>query len=431
MGNYDMQNIKRRTLLQLGGSLLVSGVMSRKAVSADLKVIKIGVIQPQQGDCAQWGVPITRAVEMWAEELTGTDGFLAGDGERYKLAVAGYDNVCYAAGDELKAARRAILDDGARYLLQTYTPSCRQAIGPLTNDSKALVTSYGAGFLSDQFPYLIGGETGQPTGNMLVASHILESHPNVKRVAVITADTSFAQAARSYIKAGVAVHGGQAELVYDSSYGAAATNDMLGLLTPLMESNPDFVYEAGFTPGQKATMVSTLEQLGFTGIYASETWEIGFIQQAGLLDAVAGRLFSGPAVDAQEATYSPRANAFYKRYVDKYGAAEWASWASATYAAMGVFEVGLKASPSIDPETVKKTLYAMEVVDHPIFGASKWGGEDVFGANHHLYTPQPIYGVEKDGSPSIAGVVSTSDWWAKNKQMALPVLKAGGQVYVK
>ncbi|MCA2380076.1 ABC transporter substrate-binding protein [Agrobacterium genomosp. 3 str. RTP8] len=426
-----MQQMNRRTALQLGGGILALGLTGGRAYASAPKELKIGVIQPQQGDCAQWGVPITRAVEMWAEDLSGQDGFLAGDGERYALKVTGYDNVCYAAGDELKAARRAVLDDGVRYLLQTYTPSCRQAIGPLTNDAKVLVTSYGAGFLSQDFPFLLGGETGQPTGNMLVASHVIETHPEIKRVAILTADTSFAQAARSYIQAGVAVHGSQAEIVYDGSYSAAATNDMLGLLTPLIDAKPDFVYEAGFTPGQKATMVSTLEQLGFTGIYASETWEVAFIQQAGLLDAVAGRLFSGPAVDAQEPTFSPRANAFYKRYVEKYGVAEWASWASATYAALGVFEVGLKASPSIEPETVMKTLYAMETVDHPIFGPSKWGGEEVFGANHHLYTPQPVYGVEKDGSSSISGVVPTSEWWAKNKLAALPVLKAGGQVYVK
>lgn len=423
-----MGTFNRRQIIKTAGAM---GVLAATGLSARAagSVIKIGVIQPQQGDCAQWGIPITRAVEMWAEELAGKDGFKAGDGKSYGIEVKGYDNICYAAGDELKAARQAVLDDNIHFLLQTYTPSCRQAVGPLTNETKTFVTSYGGGFMGPEFPYLLGGQTGQPMGNMLTISHIIEAHPDAKKIAIITGDTSFAKAARAYIQAGCAAHADKVQIVYDQSYGAAATNDMLGLLSPLVDAAPDIVYEMGFAPGQKATMVSTLEQLGFRGVYGSESWEINFLQQAGVLDATAGRLFSGPAVDAQEPTFSPRAHEFYKRYVEKYGAAEWASWASASYAAVVAFEIGLKAAPSVDAETVMKTLYAMETVDHPLFGPSRWGGKDIFGVDHHLYTPQPVYGVNKDGSPALTGIVKTSEWWEKNKAAALPKLKAGGQIY--
>jgi branched-chain amino acid transport system substrate-binding protein len=421
--------LNRRNALRVAGLGVVTAVgLPRRAHAAD-NVIKVGVIQPQQGDCAQWGIPITRAVQMWAEDVTGTDGFLAGDGKRYKIEVTGYDNGCYSAGDELKAARRAILDDKIHYLLQTYTPSCRQAIGPLTNETKTLVTSYGAGFLGKDYPYLLGAQTGEPTGNMLTISYVLSKHPNIKKVALLTGDTSFGKAARAYMKAGIAPHAATVEIVNDTSYGSSATNDMLGLLTPLAASNPDLIYEMGLTPGPKATMVATMEQLGYKGLYCSESWETNFLIQSGVMDAVAGRIFSGPAVDAQEPTFSPRAHAFYKRYVAKYGAAEWISWASNTYGAMVIFEIGWKASPSVDPETTMKTLYAMNNIDHPIFGPSKWGGEEIFGANHHLLTPVPIYGANKDGSPVVDGIVPTADWWAKNKAVALPQLKAGGQIY--
>lgn len=423
-----MTGITRRMLLQTAGAV---GVLSLTGLPAraETGTIRIGVLQPQQGDCAQWGIPITRAVEMWAEEMNGSDGFTAGDGNTYKLKVSSYDNNCYAAGDELKAARRAILDDGCTFLLQTYTPSARQAIGPLTNESKAFVTSYGAGFIGAEFPYLLGAQTGQPMGNMLAISHIIERHPEAKKVAIITGDTSFAKAARAYIQAGCAAHADRIQIVYDASYGASAVNDMLGLLAPLADTAPDIVYEMGFAPGQKAAMVATLEQLGFTGIYGSESWESSFLEQAGVLQATAGRLFSGPSVDAQEPTFSPRAHDFYKRYVGKYGAAEWAPWASSTYSAVMAFEVAFKAAKAMDAETVMNTLYGMETVDHPLFGPSKWGGAEIFGVNHHLYTPQPVYGVNADGSPVIDGVVSTFDWWERNKAVVLPVLQAGGQVY--
>lgn len=423
-----MGNFTRRRILQSAGAMGILAATGMRARAAS-DVIKVGVLQPLQGDCAQWGIPITRAVELWAEEISAGGGFVAGDGRSYAIEVKGYDNICYAAGDELKAARRAVLDDGIHFLLQTYTPSCRQAIGPLTSETKTFVTAYGGGFVSGEFPYLLGGHTGQPMGNMLTISHIIEKHPEAKRVAIITGDTSFGKAARAYIQAGCAAHADRVEIVYDQSYGASATNDMLGLLSPLADSKPDIVYEMGFTPGPKATMVSTLEQLGFEGVYGSESWEVNFLEQAGVLQATAGRLFSGPAIDAQEPTFSPRAHAFYKTYVERFGAADWASWASSSYAAVVAFEIGLKAAPSVDAETVMKTLYAMETVDHPLFGPSQWGGQDIFGVDHHLYTPQPIYGVGPDGPPNVSGIVATSDWWAKHKDAALPKLMAGGQVY--
>ncbi len=385
-------------------------------------------MQPQQGDCAQWGLPITRAVELWAAEINDAGGVEA-DGKNYTLVVTGYDNVCYAAGDELKAARRAILDDSVRYLLQTYTPSCRQAIAPLTNETNTLVTSYGAGYLSKDFPYLLGGETGQPMGNLFAASAILDMAKNGKKVAVITADTAFGKAARAYIMAGISAHS-DAEIVYAGEYGAAATNDMLGLLTPLVQSSPDIICEMGFTPGQKATMVSTMEQLGFKGIYGSETWEVSFLRDAGVLEAVAGRVFSGPAIDAQEPTFSPRAHAFYKKYVEKYGEAEWAPWASAAYGAMGLFEAGWKAAKSVDSKVVMETLASMETVDHPVFGPSQWGGADIYGTNKHLLTPQPIYGVSAEGQPTLATVIKPAEWFAAHRESAIKALTEGGQVFL-
>lgn len=420
--------INRRRLIETVGACSVAAVLPRVAFGQQNGQIKVGVIQPQQGDCAQWGLPITRAVEMWAAEINDAGGVEA-DGKTHMLTVTGYDNVCYAAGDELKAARRAILDDSVRYLLQTYTPSCRQAIAQLTNETSTLVTSYGAGYLSKEFPFLLGGETGQPMGNMLAVSAILDLAKDGKKIAVITSDTAFGKAARAYILAGISAHP-DAEIVYAGEYGASATNDMLGLLTPLIQSSPDVIYEMGFTPGQKATMVSTMEQLGFKGIYGSESWEVNFLRDAGVLDAVAGRVFSGPAIDAQEPTFSPRAHQFYKNYVAKYGEAEWAPWASAGYAAMGVFEVGWKAAKSVDAKVVMEALASMEVVDHPVFGASQWGGANIFGANKHLLTPQPIYGVSAEGQPVLTTVISPAEWLDAHHEGAVKALTEGGQTFL-
>lgn len=418
---------RRKLLLALAASAL--SCISQSSTASSENVIKVGVIQPQSGDCATWGLPVTRAAQLWAEEINEAGGFEAGDGQTYQIDVQAFDNVCYAAGDELRAARRAVLDSGAHYLLQTYTPASRQSIASLTNEQEALVTSYGAGYLSAEYPFLLGGMTGSPASNMLVLNYILEENPQIKRVALMTSDTSFGQAGKAYMEAGIAPFKDRVEIVYNEAFDPNATSDMLGLLTPVIQAEPDLIFELGFPPSTKAVMVSTADQLGYTGFFGSETWDVSFFEQQGNLAQAAGRVFSGFGVDGAEPTFSPRAHEFYKKFVAKHGEAQWSPWASSAYASLGVFEVGWKESKSVTAKDVKDTLYALTEVDHPVFGKSAWGGVELFGVNHHLLTPMPIYGLTADGKPSLEGVMDVADWWSANAQTVLPALKAGGQVF--
>ena len=413
----------------LGVGAIACALASTPTLAAG-DILKMGVIQPQAGDCAQWGVPITRGVELWADEMNEQGGILAGDGERHEITVGAYDNICYVPGEEIKAARRAVLDDGVKFLLQTYTPLSRQAVADLVTENEVLTISYGAGYLSPDYPFLMGGITGSPTSYMLLMGYILESHPEVKRVAIITSDNSPGLAAKAYYEAGVAPYADRVEIVYNESYSDGAASDMLGLMTPVMDAKPDLIVELGLKPAEKAVMIEVADQFGYKGLFGDEGWDMSFILDRVPLETVAGRLISGYAMEASEPTFSKRAYDFYKRYVDKYGEKEWSVFAAVSYAAMCTIEAGLKASPSVDAATVMTTLYGMESVDHPIFGPSAWGGADIFGANYHLLTPLPMYNVGADGKFVVEKVLSAGDWWAKHRDAALPKLEAGGQVFL-
>lgn len=393
--------------------------------------IAVGVIQPLAGDCGQWGIPITRGAELWAQQLNDEGGLQAGDGKKYKIEIKAYDNVCYVPGEELKAGRRAMLDDKVKFMLQTFTPGSRQATAQLTTENQVLTTSYGAGYLASEHPYVLGGITGSPTSYMLIVSRILEANPEAKRVAIITSNNSFGLAAKAYYEAGVAPYADRVEIVYNESYDPDATKDMLGLLTPLMATKPDVIVELGFVPAQQAQMVETVTQLGYKGLFGAEGFTMSMILERMKAADVAGRLYSGYAVEASEPTYSPRAHDFYKKYVEKYGEAEWSPYAPIGYAALGTIEAAIKMSPSIDSKVVMETLYAAKTLDHPIFGKSGWGGEEIYGAGHHLLTPLPIYNVNAEGKVVVDAVVDSAKWWQDHGAVALPLLKAGGQVYAK
>ena len=165
--------MRKRFSTVLSACLMQTALFAAPASGQD--AVKVGVIQPQAGDCAQWGVPITRGIELWAEEINEQGGIQVGDGVRYPISVQAYDNVCYIPGEELKAARRAVLDDEVEFILQTFTPASRKAIAALVDKNQVLTTSYGAGFLSPDFGYLIGSITGSPTSHMFIASQIASS----------------------------------------------------------------------------------------------------------------------------------------------------------------------------------------------------------------------------------------------------------------
>ena len=423
----------RLKMLKIGTVAIVTALGMTLAANTAIaqEPIKVGALQPLAGNCAQWGVPITRGIEMWADEFNSDGGIAIATGEKHPITVKAYDNVCYVPGDELKAARRAILDDKVDLILQTFTPAARQAVAELVTENKVLTTSYGAGYLNKKYPYLIGGLTGSPTSHMYIASHIVNSVPGAKRIAILTVDNSFGQAARAYYQAGLAPYMGNIEIVYDEAYAAGANSDMLGLLTPVMQSNPDVILEMGLTPGQKGALIETADQLGFKGVFGSEAWTLSFIKDRASTEQIAGRLFMAYALDASDPEFSPRAHEFYKRYLDKYGADEWSVFAAISYAAMTSFEPAIAKAKAPTGEAIREAMFASSTVDHPIFGESQWGGEELYGANNHLLTPLPVYRVNDKGAFVVSEVVDVAKWWEENKSVALPKLKAGGQVYTE
>lgn len=392
------------------------------------ETINVGVVQPQAGECAQWGVPITRGVQIWADEFNADGGIADATGKKHQIKVTGYDNNCYTAGDELTAFRRAIFDDKVDFILQTFTPASRQAVAEITTENKVLTTSYGAGYLNEKYPFLIGSVTGSPASYMLLVSHLLETRPDIKKVAIVTADHSFGQAALAYYKAGITPYADRVEIVYSQPYDPAATSDMLGLATPIIASNPDLIVELGFTPGQQALFIEAMEQLGYEGFYGSEGWTMGLVGERVPVAELAGRVFSAYVVDASEPSFSPRVSNFHKTYVEKYGEREWSVLASVAYAAMTTLEAGIQKASTPTGEAVREALFASDTVEQPLFGASHWGGAELYGANNWLLTPLPVYVTDENGGVEVDAVVDVATWWSDHKEAALTVLAEGGQV---
>jgi branched-chain amino acid transport system substrate-binding protein len=416
--------MQRKISILAGAAALAAASVS----FAQDSVIKVGVVQPQSGECAQWGVPITRGVELWAKEFNEAGGIKDASGNSHQIEVTGYDNACYTAGEELTAFRRAILDDGVEFILQTFTPASRKAIAPLATENKVLTTSYGAGYLSADYPYLIGSVTGSPASYMYLVSYLIEENPDIEKVAIVTADHSFGEAARAFYKAGIAPYTDRVEIVFSDPYDPAMAGDMFSIAGPIASSEPDLIVELGFTPGQQASFVETMQQLGYSGLFASEGWTMNFLTDRLQADYLDGRIYSAYVVDASEQSFSPRVAQFYDAYVETYGQAEWSVFASVAYAAMTTIEAGIQMAEEPTGEAVRAALFAEETVDNPLFGESRWAGSEIYGADTHLLTPLPVYVTDAEGNVTLDGIVDVGAWWQENAQAALTELEAGGQV---
>jgi branched-chain amino acid transport system substrate-binding protein len=405
--------------------VMTAAVLNGHLAYAD--TINVGVIAPQSGPCAQWGVPTTHGVELWADEINAAGGIKDAAGNTHTIAVKAYDNNCYTPSEELSAARRAVLDDGAQILVQTWTPASRKAIASLVTENKVVTTSYGTGYLDPKFPYLIGSITGSPESYMYLSAFLAETHPEIKRVAIMVSDNSAGLAAAAYYKAGLAPYADRIEVVYNQAFDAAMASDMMGLMTPVAAAKPDLILELGFPPAQQALMIEAMQQFGYQGLFGSEAWTLGLLRDRVPAEYLANRVYGGYVMDAAVAGQNPRADDMYKRHNEKYGVEQWTSLVSTSYVSLTTIEAGIKKASAPTGEAILAALKSGPTVDQPLMGEWPWGGKDIYGADNVLMTPLYFYHIDETGEKVVPDVtVDAVKWWETNKAVALPALKEVG-----
>lgn len=97
----------RRHFLRMAGAagLAAPALIGSRGFAAEPQRIRMGMVTPLEGECAQWGIPITRAGQIWADEHNAEGGILCGDGERHMIDYSAYTNVCFYPNEELTAFR--------------------------------------------------------------------------------------------------------------------------------------------------------------------------------------------------------------------------------------------------------------------------------------------------------------------------------------
>jgi len=386
--------------------------------------IRIGVLQPLTGECTVWGIPATRGAEMYVEMINASGGLLV-KGKRHKIDFKAYDNNCYTPTDELKMATKAVLEDKRQYLFGTYTYGARRATAPLSTREKVMVVGYGSAFLSKEFPYTISGETGIPVTLAPTVGWVANKHPEIKKVAIICADEW--PEARAWYEAGCKAAG--LDIVYNELY-PTATADYKPLMTAVMATKPDLICEHGTPAG--GSLLEAAKLVGYNGFWIEVDWDAPSMLKRVPADYFEGKVYSGTQADYADPIWPDKFGKVYQAYIDKHGKQEWAPNAGSVATSIAlIVEVGIPAAGSVEPSDVLNSLMAMQEVDHPVYGKSKWGGKEIWGADLHLFTPVPIQAFQKGGGGVLRGIdkASMSDWWDANRTTTLEILSKYNLLY--
>lgn len=384
--------------------------------------IRCGCISPMSGPFSR-AVGMCRMYELHAEDVNNAGGLVAG-GERHMIEYYYFDGKGWGAVEGAEAMRDAIFNKKVKFIWSTTNKDFLAATGRIASENQVLHIPWGAGYLSPDLPYLIGAQSGYIWAYGTAAYDIPMKNKDVKRMAIVLADTPNNAQMIAYYKAGAAAAG--IEVVYDGAYPPDVT-DMMPTMQRVLAKKPDLIAMGDPPPAAIALLLQATRDLGYKGKILGGAFYLGDVEKVMSLDYLDGRTYSGFA--HYGAPGMPQsAMDLYKRFVARWGADSFDSFMSCGYESGLVMEAGIKAAQSIDPVKVREALLSAEEVEVPVLGKGKWGGEEMFGVKNHLLTP--IYYSVVDLSNPVGwrniGPVDMPGMWAEHKDVILPIFEKYG-----
>jgi len=379
--------------------------------------IRLAHYTAMTGEESRVGLTLHNAVQLFVDEINNNGGIFA-DGEYHLIDYNPYDNKFYIPSEELKAAKKSILKDNKKFSIGSYTASCVKATAPFYTKMKHLHLTWGAGYLSPKYPYVLSTHSGAYLNALAMDNYLIQKEGRT-RFALIFEDSALGKSYVPWEEIGIRIN--NLEPVYKQLY-PKNTLDFKPILSSILLTKPDVIAIGPSSGGVQARILETARDLGYTGYFTSTEWWLDEIAQRIPLDYINNKAFF-PFLDYRCENAPKVAKDFYAKFVDRYGKELWESFTPLGAESLMVLEKGIKKADSIDPTKVMDALIGMKVIDHPIFGPCSWWGKDVFGADYVLLTPSPISKI-KDGKVTFVAFSSgIRKMWTENREIAVEVLK--------
>jgi branched-chain amino acid transport system substrate-binding protein len=366
--------------------------------TTEAKTLPIGMILGITGFFSIREVPDMNQAQF-AADIINEQGGITVNGEKYKVELVVADTKSTMDG-VTAAANKLVFDEGIKFVIGP-TAFFAAAAGPICDPNQILrfitwcVNTPGEVDASTPYAFLAGN--GSVLTTSAAAKFLKETYPDVKTVAIVTPDDGAPPFVIPIAKNLLAAQG--ISVVGDPVIYPNETQDFSAFVAKLnaIEEADAIFMQNGLVPAMGA-LVKGLRESG------------NYKPYAGSLPARIGQVMTIAGEEAMKDVFSiaytpgdpdmpPIAKEIVDRTTAKYGADYQLEMSAPN--CLWVIKDGIETAQSLDPTVVKATLETMNEVE-TIFGPAKMCGEQSFGINHVVASPQSVQ-ILKDGVETPAG----------------------------
>jgi branched-chain amino acid transport system substrate-binding protein len=337
-----------------------------------------------------------------AADIINEQGGITVNGEKYKVELVVADTKSTMDG-VTAAANKLVFDEKVKFLIGP-TAFFAAAAGPICDPNKVLrfitwcVNTPGE--VDASTPYAFLGGNGSVLTTSAAAKFLKETYPNVKTVSIVTPDDGappfVIPIAKNLLAAqGISVVGDP--VIYPNE--TADFSAYVAKLNAIKDADAIFM-QNGLVPHMGA-LVKGLRESGNYKPYAGSL-PARISQVMTIAGAEAMKDVFSIALTPSDPNMPPIAKEIIDNTTAQYGADYQLEMTAPN--CLWVLKEGIEAAQSLDPTVVKEKLESMDEVQ-TIWGMAKICGEQSFGINHVVASPQSVQ-ILKDGVETSAGWIN-------------------------
>lgn len=352
---------QRALVLLIAGLLTAFGWLASAPEAGAQQALRIGEFVTLTGPLAAYGNQLRNARMLAAEEINAKGGVNVG-GSRYKLEVVSLD--AGPPGEALKVFERLLTVEKVNLLLDGLFSSTQYALGPVLKGKNAVVIWSGGNdpgttvgvpnafrnHFDGGAPFMkVSGDFLRKMGAKRVASYGLTGHVEFKKFV------------EEYLPK---IPGVQVVATEWHSFGE---KDFFPILTKLKGLRP----EAVFTHTIGADMVTMVKQAREIGLYPGPIWVNQSAMGPLMIDEESRKIMEGTYESLKSGSSgttepTPKARAFFEKYVKKFGEKGFGPWTESGWDSLFILAKAVeKAGTVSDVQKVIAALHGLTTEDIP------------------------------------------------------------------
>jgi branched-chain amino acid transport system substrate-binding protein len=413
-------------LLFAAGLLSACGSVGEDDASSEAEetgVAKIGYLGPLSGPGSGWCLPGLTGAEMWVDQVNADGGLQVGD-QKFKVELVKYDTEGVPS-KAIEGVKKIVQEDNV-VAICTQGGADASAIQPFVTENQIPVFAITSDSCAPENPYFLGVSENYPHYHAASIQYLADTYPEKTRIAMVVQDELSGRGSMAWGQAAAEVN--NMNVVYAKLF-ATDTTDFAPIASAIMDSDPDIVSLLACWPEYRLQLLEQLYLQGFKGQIESSEYELTDIFSKVPEEFMEGAVAHYP--NLYDEGLPPECQTYYDDWMEIYGPGapedvkrdfipmDW------EYAAqLMIWGWAAQGAGTVEPAALTEWLLAQDPVPH-FLGESHWWGEEVFGIDTSLLSPQYITEVH-DGQNVTKGEYNLADWWDQNKEITIKWLDEYG-----